>query len=69
MERVSNPHNEWEKSSAGNTPARQWHHLTNAEREIIDFCEKVGQRKLTPQEVNLALMQARDIGELEDESE
>jgi hypothetical protein len=34
------------------------------EWRIIDFCERVGGRKLTPQEINLSLEQARALGEL-----
>ena len=41
---------------------RQW--LSKDEQRIIDFCERVGGRKLTPQEVNLALEQARALGEI-----
>jgi hypothetical protein len=38
--------------------------LSVDERRIVDFCERVGGRKLTPQEVNLALEQARALGEI-----
>ena len=38
--------------------------LDKDEQWIIDFCERVGGRKLTPQEVNLALEQARALGEI-----
>jgi hypothetical protein len=38
--------------------------LDKDEQRIIDFCERVGGRKLTPQEVNLALEQARALGEI-----
>ena len=37
---------------------------TPEEQEIIDFVEKSKGRKLTPQEINLSLKQARAIGEL-----
>jgi hypothetical protein len=39
--------------------------LTPDEQAIIDFVEKSKGRKLSRQEVNLSLKQARAIGELE----
>jgi hypothetical protein len=39
--------------------------LSADEQRIIDFIERVnGGRKLTPQEINLSLEQARALGEL-----
>jgi hypothetical protein len=38
--------------------------LTPEEQKIIDFVEKNKGRKLTEQEINLSLEQARAIGEL-----
>jgi hypothetical protein len=38
--------------------------LTPEERELIEWLEKGRKRKLSPQELNLSLQQARDIGEL-----
>jgi hypothetical protein len=43
--------------------SRWW--LTPDERRIIDFVERVnGGRKLTQQEINLSLEQARALGEI-----
>jgi hypothetical protein len=40
--------------------------LTPEEQRIIDFVERTnGGRKLTPQEINLSLEQARALGELQ----
>ena len=38
--------------------------MTSEERAIIDLLERLGGRKLTAEEVYLALEQARAVGEL-----
>ncbi len=41
--------------------------MTREEKEIIEVCERLKHRPLTKQEANLAIAQARLIGEISDE--
>jgi len=47
------------------TPPAEKPQYTKEEQELIDFMEKRWGRKLTPQEINLSLEQARSVGHLQ----